>query len=213
MGLFTNFLGTRNGRFFRYVPKHVDLKKAPGQSTLPLATLGDWFRAAPYVLWCTPNGTWALIALAIYFLAPYDLSPTGTGAAAPLSVAFFKERFPLWFAVTFGYTAFWHVTLYGLGWAERPFIKNRVYNAAKVAHNLAYSLAGIAMWTAFENVFVFLWSTGRLAYVSDAAAAASPLLGIAHFLGSLMGIALWRDFHFYFAHRCVAGAAACRGWA
>jgi hypothetical protein len=83
---------------------------------------------------------------------------------APLSVAFFKERAPLWFALTFGYTAFWHVTLYFLGWADRPFIKARPYNLDKMAHNLFWSISGVAIWVGFENVIAYLWATGRLEY-------------------------------------------------
>lgn len=87
-------------------------------------------------VWGSPNGVWALIALVAYFACPYDLTPTGAAYQAPLSAAYFVERFPLYAALTFGYTAFWHVTLYGLGWGTRPFIKNRPYNVDKVAHNL-----------------------------------------------------------------------------
>ena len=87
--------------------------------------------------------------------------------SAPLSLAFFGARFPLWFGVTFGYTAFWHVTLYAFKWAERPFIANRAYSVDKVAHNIAWSASGIAIWVAFENMFAYLWATGRLAYTPD----------------------------------------------
>ena len=40
--------------------------------------------------------------------------------------------FPMWAALAFGYTGFWHVTLYMLGWGKRPFIANRPYNLDKV---------------------------------------------------------------------------------
>ena len=69
---------------------------------------------------------------------------------------------PLWCLATFGYTGFWHVTLYFFGMAERPFIQGRKYRVAKVLHNLAYSLSGVAIWVAFENVFAFLWGTSPL---------------------------------------------------
>jgi hypothetical protein len=52
----------------------------------------------------------------VLVLLQYDLSDAGVSAQAPLSWAFFRSRFPLWAAVTFGYTAFWHVTLYQFGW-------------------------------------------------------------------------------------------------
>jgi len=190
-GLFSNFAGTRNGAFFRYVGAHVDKKLPPGCSPMPVATFGGWLQQMPFVLWNTPNTVWAVIALLFYFAFPYDLSAGGAAARAPLSLAFFAERFPLWAAVTFGYSAFWHVTLYFLGWAERPFIKGRQYNVDKIAHNLFWSLSGVAIWVAFENVFAFLWATGRLQYESDAASFSSAA-GVARFVAALALTPVWR---------------------
>lgn len=79
-----------------------------------------------------PNTVWGLLALVFYFIFPYDLAPTSAAARAPLSLAFFIERFPLWAALTFGYTGFWHVTLYFLGWSDRPFLPKRIYKISKV---------------------------------------------------------------------------------
>ena len=100
--------GSHNGAFFKIVPGHVDKSKAPGVSTIPTPLFSQWLAAAPFVLVDTPNTVWALIALAMYFGVPYDLSPGSAAATAPLSTAFFAQRLPLWLAVTVGYTAFWH---------------------------------------------------------------------------------------------------------
>lgn len=35
-------------------------------------------------------------------------------------------------------------------------------------HNVFWSTCGVAIFVPFENVFCFLWSTGRLAYMPDA---------------------------------------------
>lgn len=72
----------------------------------------------------------------------------------------------------------------------------------QVAHNLFWSLVGIVIWVGFENVFAFLWATGRLPYVTDAESFATPL-GIASFVAALCLTPVWRDFHFYFAHRLL----------
>ncbi len=109
-------------------------------------------------VWASPNTIWSAIALIMYFAFPYDLSPNSVASKAPLSVEFFKERGPLWFFVTFGYTGFWHVTLYFLEWAKRPFILDRIYNWKKVFHNIFYSVVGIIIWIAFgslNNFFMF----------------------------------------------------------
>ncbi len=145
-------------------------------------------------MWASLNIVWLAIALALYYGAPYDLSPSGAAARGPLTAAFIAERFPLWLACTLGYTAFWHVTLYGLGWAARPFVAGRRYSCDNTAHNLFYLTVGVAMWTGFENVFAFLWATGRLPYLADAAAF-STWWGALIFAAGLVYIPVWRDFH------------------
>jgi hypothetical protein len=107
-------------------------------------------------------------------------------------MAFFKERFPLWLFLTHGYTAFWHVTLYWLKWSDRPLIPSRIFNLGKVLHNIMHSTFGIAQWVCFENVFSFLWATGRLQYLSDSDAA-STWSGLAIFIIGLVAVPLWRD--------------------
>ncbi len=57
MGLFTNFLGTKYGRLFGYVPDHVDTKLPPGCSPIPVATFAGWLKAIPTMLWWVAGGT------------------------------------------------------------------------------------------------------------------------------------------------------------
>jgi sterol desaturase/sphingolipid hydroxylase (fatty acid hydroxylase superfamily) len=195
-----NLFGMVNGKYFGEPPLYVDKTQAAGMTDLPKPTLITWIRNAPFVLITTPNFIWAAISLVLYANAPYNLSPESTAALAPISSAFFLERFPLWFGITFGYFSFWHITLYYFNMAQRPFIANRVYTIDKVVHNAFWTTSGIAIWTVFENVFAYLWATGRLPYISDTASISTPL-GLFAFLAALMGIPLWRSLHFYFAHR------------
>jgi hypothetical protein len=141
MAFLGDWFGMRHFSFFGVPPAFVEPSKKPGMSEVPKPTLPGWLAASPFVLITSPNFIWAVAALAVYFLAPYDLSAHGTAAQAPLSLAFFAERLPLWLAVTLGYVAFWHVTLHVLDWASRPFIQNRTYNVDKTMHNVRASLA------------------------------------------------------------------------
>jgi lathosterol oxidase len=202
MGPFSNFLGTRSGRIFGVVPPYVDKDLPPGCSKIPLATFKAWLSRAPTVLWDSLNGLWALVALAMYFAFPYDLGPESTAASAPVSVAFIKERLPLWAGVMIAYISIWHITLYWLNWSKRPFVKDRSYNIEKVAHNMFWTSSALVMWVCCENVFAFLWSTRRLDYEPDAQAFTS-LTGVARFIAALMLVPLWRNVHFYFAHRLL----------
>ena len=200
LGFPGNYFGFRNGKLFGETNPHVNMEKLPGMSILPRPTVYSWMREAPFILITSPNMIWCLVALGLYGVFPYDLSPTGSAFSTPLSWAFFIERFPIWFALTFGYTSFWHVTLYGLNWAKRPFIKNRPYNIDKVVHNIFWSSSGIVIWTMFENVFAYLWATNRLSYIDNGESFTTGN-GFLKFVAATMLIPVWRDVHFYFAHR------------
>jgi sterol desaturase/sphingolipid hydroxylase (fatty acid hydroxylase superfamily) len=84
--------------------------------------------------------------------------------------------------------------------AQRPFVSNRVYNTDKVIHNIFWTTSGIAIWTVFENVFAYLWATGRLPYISNETTFSTGW-GLGYFMLALIGVPAWRSFHFYFAHR------------
>lgn len=195
-----NMFGMINGKYFGEPPLYVDKNLPPGMTDMPKPTLVSWLCKAPFILVTTPNFVWALMSFALYTLAPYNLGAGSSALIAPISYPFFMERFPIWFGVTFGYFSFWHVTLYGFNMAQRPFIADRNYSLDKLVHNVFWTTSGIAIWTVFENVFAFLWSTGKLPYISDTITLSTPL-GIATFIAVLAGIPLWRSIHFYFAHR------------
>lgn len=188
------------GKYFGEPPLYVDKSRSPGMTDLPRPTIESWIRNSPFVIITTPNFIWAIISLGLYTMAPYNLADDSTAALAPISSAFFLERFPLWFGITFGYFSFWHVALYGMNMAQRPFIANRPYRIGKVVHNAFWTTSGIAIWTVFENIFAYLWATGRLPYISNVNSI-STYWGAAAFLAALMGVPVWRSIHFYFAHR------------
>ena len=193
-GIFRDLAGGKNGRFFQILPDFVDKKSKPGFSKIAAPSILDWVVSAVTLrhVWASPNTVWSLMALGMYFGVPYDLSPGSAASKSPLSLGFFLERFPLWAGVTFAYTAFWHVTLYFLEWAKRPFIPNRVYNFGKVLHNMFYSLSGVVIWVGFENVFAYLWATGRLPYLSNDVAFTTRW-GMVNFLAGIALIPVWRD--------------------
>jgi sterol desaturase/sphingolipid hydroxylase (fatty acid hydroxylase superfamily) len=197
---YNNMFGLTRGKYFGEPPLYVDKSQAPGMTDLLKPTVAGWLRAAPLVLINTPNFIWMCVALLTYKFFPYDLSPDSIAAAGPLTYAFFAERLPLWLPLIFGYFAFCHISIYGFNLSTRPFIADRVYNVDKVVHNAFWTTSGIVIWTAYENVFCYLWASGRLSYISDIQSFGT-LWGFAAFLGALMSVPLWRSFHFYFAHR------------
>lgn len=182
-----NWFGLHNGVFIGEPPSYVDKAKEPGRSLIPAATPLQWMMNAPFVLVTSPNFVWACVALTIYAYFPYTMN-----VDSPISGTFFTERFPLWFSLVFGYDLAWHAALYGFNLAKRPFVANRTYNVDKVVHNVFWTTSGIAIWTVFENIACYLWTTGRLPYSPDSFGSITL---------ALMAVPVWRSVHFYFAHR------------
>ena len=195
-----NMFGMVRGKYIGEPPLYVDTTLPPGMTELPAPTLQSWVWNIPSALITSPNFVWVLISLGLDANAPYDLGPDSAAAQAPISSVFFLERFPIWFGITFGYFSFWHIILYYCDTAKRPFLPNRVYTFEKVFHNAFWTTSGIAIWTVFENVFAYVWATGRLPYISDETSF-STMWGFGIFMLTLLGVPAWRSIHFYFAHR------------
>jgi sterol desaturase/sphingolipid hydroxylase (fatty acid hydroxylase superfamily) len=195
-----NCFGLVKGRFIGEPPAYVNKALRPGSSAVPKPTVAAWLQNAPLVLITSPNFLWACMALLLYGFFPYQLGADSTAAVGPISFGFFVERFPIWSTVTLGYAAFWHIALYFQKLASRPFIQARTYSWDKVAHNVLWTTSGIAIWTCFENSMCYLWSSGRLSYITDTESFGS-MGGMLAFIVALMAVPLWRSFHFYWAHR------------
>jgi sterol desaturase/sphingolipid hydroxylase (fatty acid hydroxylase superfamily) len=198
--IYENMFGMVRGKYIGESPLYVDTSLPPGMTNMPVPTVASWIWNIPFGVVTTPNFIWASISLMFYAAAPYNLGPDSPAAQAPISSAFFLERFPIWFSITFGYVSFWHITLYSFAVAQRPFVSKRVYNVDKVIHNIFWTTSGIAIWTIFENVIAYLWATARLPYISNETTF-STVWGFAYFMFALIGIPAWRSIHFYFAHR------------
>lgn len=182
----SNLFGLVNGKLIGEAPLYVNRLRRPGATEVPKPTLTKWIQNTPFVLINSPNFLWALIALLIYQYNPYPMNVT-----SPITYDFMTKRIQLWLPTVLGYSTFWYSSLYSFNLGSRPFIPDRKSNYNKLAHNIFWTTSGICIWTAFENIFCYLWSTGRLQYSHDTFS----------FVVALMGIPLWRSFHFYFAHR------------
>lgn len=189
------FAGLVQGTHLFGNPSYVDPKKAPGDTPVPVDG-GSWW--VPYVtgefIYASPNLVWLIMAVLVYFVFPYD------GALRDgWSVEFFLARCAINGGLVVSFFGFWHVTLYWLGWAKRPFLPNREYRWSKLVHNLFYSLVGAFIWTCFECLMIQAYHLGRVPYISNGAALSSWKNAISVF--SWIALApLVRDLHFYHAH-------------
>jgi len=189
-----NWFGLNNGRLVGEPATWVDKTLAPGRTPIPKITWLQAAQRAPFVIITSPNFVWAAISLALYRFAPYDLTVT-----QPIAASFLISRLQIWLPLVLGYFGFWHAVSHLM--AKRPYI-DRNYSVDKVAHNVFWTVSGVGIWTLYENLFCYLWASGRLAYLSDAVSFGT-WMGGARFLLALAAVPIWRNFHFYFAHRLL----------
>jgi len=195
------FAGTGpNGSFFE-TPGWVDKEKPPGMTsqTEAVAPPGWWIKLVTgYFLFFSPNLVWLTIALIDYFYFPYDYE----AAKSLTDLHWVKYRFFVNFGITFGFFGFWHVVLYIFNWSQRPFHPSRVYRVGKVLHNMWYSFLGVVQFTVWEAIYVHCCATGRILFMSDEEAASSSY-NFFLFVLAAFWVPLYREFHFYFAHRFI----------
>ena len=193
------FAGTEQGSFFK-APAWVDTKKAPG-TTSQASVYGKegWWHdlATGKFLLYSPNLVWLIMALFVYFVFPYDFK-----AAQTWSRGWVLGRIAVNECVVFVYFGFWHVTMYWLGWGQRPFQAGRVWRWGKVLHNIWYTALGALQWAVWECIFVHCYATGRLPYIPDAELLSSPAAAT-NLLAVFFLVPLYREVHFYLAHRLI----------
>jgi sterol desaturase/sphingolipid hydroxylase (fatty acid hydroxylase superfamily) len=145
----------------------------------------------------SPNLVWLAFALFDYFVFPYNFE-----AAKVWSFSWILPRAVINTALVFGYFGYWHVTLYCLKWGTRPFKQDREYKWSKIAHNCFFCLLGALQWTVWEAIYMHCCATGRISYLSDKDAFSTPM-GLLNFVASIFWVPLFRELHFYFAHRFI----------
>eukprot|EP00036_Acanthoecidae_sp_10tr_P012435 CAMPEP_0206285448 /NCGR_PEP_ID=MMETSP0106_2-20121207/103_1 /ASSEMBLY_ACC=CAM_ASM_000206 /TAXON_ID=81532 /ORGANISM="Acanthoeca-like sp., Strain 10tr" /LENGTH=438 /DNA_ID=CAMNT_0053715965 /DNA_START=24 /DNA_END=1340 /DNA_ORIENTATION=+ len=190
--------GMVDGSFFK-TPKWVDQEKAPGRTPQTPARWGPLLSKilSGQGLIFSPNLIWLTIAALDYVVFPYDFDKATT-----LQRDWILERALINVGIIGCYYSFWHGTTYLVAWSTRKFSADTRPSALNMAHNIWYTTLGALQWTAWEVLFVHMWATGKLGYVSDQEVISSPRAALAT-LAWLVAIPVWRGAHFYFAHRFI----------
>lgn len=186
---------------FGFVPTWVDPSLPPGFSS-NRSQVGMWPTASAilsmrYFLY-SPNLAWFAIALAMHAIAPYDLD----AAARGWELRWFLARFTINAVVAFTYYSYFFIGLYWAGWASREYRPGVRPTAGNMAHNLWYWSLGVLQWTCWEAVMMRLWATHVVPYASADEILVSPSL-LARNTIALLVVPIWRDIHFYIAHRFI----------
>jgi sterol desaturase/sphingolipid hydroxylase (fatty acid hydroxylase superfamily) len=136
------------------------------------------------------------MALLMHNFMPYDIEAARGGWALDWAL----RRFGLNLGVSFAYYGFFFAGLYLWGWSDRKFAPGSFPTVGNMLHNFWYWTLGIAQWTCWECVVMRLWATGKVPFVSNAEVMASSELLAWNLLWVLV-VPVWRDLHFYIAHR------------
>jgi len=196
------FAGTGpTGKFFETPHEWVDPKRAPGTTPQPVNVnwlKGYWTFAFAFY---SPNLVWFAAAALDYLIFPYDIASTAD-LSSPLFRDFLIHRFAVNTLFTISYFGFWHVSLYHWGWGQRKFNPNGFPANARLLHNIWYLMLGVAQWTVWEGCIIHLFASGKMPHISDHDAF-STVSGAARLVAGFFLVPLFRDLHFYFAHRML----------
>jgi len=198
MTVVAGFAGTKGGSFVGFTPAFVNLTKRPGTSHQKLALWSVWAHgvlSAKHMIF-SPNLIWLLVATVIWLIFPYDFE-----SAQTLAMDWIARRAALNICILFGY---YGAVVYGTNaYAQRKFRPDMTPSWVNLAHNIWYSMLGALHWTAWEVLFVHLFATGRLSYVTNDELSGSGISVIAREALAATLIPVWRSFHFYWSHRLL----------
>jgi len=196
----TRLGGLPGGKIFGGVESWVDTSKAAGcTSQVQQLGLENTIRQIVTLkyFFYSPNLVWLILAFVIYAVAPYDIP-----AARTWSWSWILPRLFLNLAVAFAYYGFFYFGLYISNWSSRKFAPEKFPTAGNMAHNLYYWSLGVLQWTLLEALMLRLWAIGKVPYATAGELFSSPaLLSLNVFW--VMVMPLWRDLHFYIAHRFI----------
>eukprot|EP00756_Hemistasia_phaeocysticola_P024898 Hpha_TRINITY_DN15976_c2_g6::TRINITY_DN15976_c2_g6_i1::g.73995::m.73995 len=193
--------GIRKAGVFATLPSWVDGELAAG-STAQTKVLGFEQTMKDLLafrfFFFSPNLVWASMALAVHFVFPYEIDALREG----YSLDVLLRRLVLNFSVCGAYYLFFYVGLYHLGWAKRKYSPGTYPTFGNMCHNAWYWGLGVFQWTLWEMVMTRLWATGKVGFVTDAQVWNDKWL-LAKQVFWLFAVPVWRDVHFYFAHRFI----------
>eukprot|EP01064_Diplonema_japonicum_P022584 TRINITY_DN3255_c0_g2_i1.p1 TRINITY_DN3255_c0_g2~~TRINITY_DN3255_c0_g2_i1.p1 ORF type:complete len:478 (+),score=130.19 TRINITY_DN3255_c0_g2_i1:48-1481(+) len=200
--------GLSGGSIFRPAG-WVDLKKRPGETSMSGQLFFQPWNVVRTIL-MTPNLMWLLLSAALYVLAPYDME-----AAGRWDGAWFARRCGVNTLVIYLYFGWWHFVSHFL--SRRKYAPHSYPSLATMVQNVWYTTLGALQWSAWEMAYYHLLAEGRVPYDTDEEAWFSwwttmgynndnSTTALTTFLWNVMwvlAIPLYRDFHFYFAHRTI----------
>lgn len=197
----SSIFGLHNYRLFGQIPSWIDPKKAPGFT--PLTDIVSFTSFVSDIitgkyLFLSPNATWLSLSLAYYALHPYDSSPS----TPHHWIASFTTRLAFNFTACFAYYSFFFVHLYMLQSSKRKFYPGSWPTRGNMAHNVWFWALGVVQWSFLEVLMEKLWKSEVVTVATFADLRRDPRL-LALNVAVVLLVPIWRDFHFYSAHRFI----------
>ena len=198
--LFKGFAGI-NGSIFNSTPEWVDSEKEPGYTSqtkeLGLSkTMKDIFNARFFFF--SPNLVWFCIAMSIHLMYPYDMESAREG----FDLSWILPRFVFNLTLGLVYYGFFFSALYVFSYSQRKFSPESYPTFGNMMHNMYYWGLGIVQWTFWECVMTRLWATDKVGFKSNEEIMNDNYLMALNLMWILL-VPIWRDLHFYIAHRFI----------
>eukprot|EP00930_Biecheleria_cincta_P087111 TRINITY_DN76367_c0_g1_i1.p1 TRINITY_DN76367_c0_g1~~TRINITY_DN76367_c0_g1_i1.p1 ORF type:complete len:443 (-),score=31.44 TRINITY_DN76367_c0_g1_i1:3-1331(-) len=192
-------LGIRRDGFFT-VPRWVDTSALPGHTDqTEQVDLGQTVQGVVMLRYHVFSHVlgFAMLALAVYSVAPYDLDQAIHAWTAQLLFGRLRVNYPL----AFLFYLTWHISLGTFQFAKRPY-RQATHTAANLLHDLWYWSLGVLQWSFWESLMMYLWASGRVPYQTDAEVLASASKLAWNILLFAVSSPM-EDLHFYFMHRFI----------
>lgn len=189
--LMGTFGGLNDWRVFGATPSWINPKNPPG-FTSQSDSISLWITiksilTMEYMVF-SPNITWLTMSAVYLYFFPY-------GEVS------FAYRLVVNTLLCGTYYFFFYAGLYLAGMSKRKFSPGSYPTTWNMIHNVYYWFLGVLQWTCYEYAMQKLWASDILSTPPTY----GEILSDKHLMwlncGTLLLIPIWRDFHFYSAHR------------
>ena len=126
---------------------------------------------------------------------PYDYSSSIDSASI------LKYRLAVNSIVCGAYYFYFYAGLYINGWGKRKFFPGSYPTRGNMVHNVYYWFLGVLQWTLYEVAMQKLWGSGMMPGPPTYEEVFSSNRLLALNVATILAIPIWRDIHFYSAHR------------
>lgn len=149
----------------------------------------------------SPNLVWFLAAVFVFFAKPYD-EELFREARNGFHLRWMAPRFAVHFGVSLLYYGYFFLGCYVWRLSTRKFKPGSWPTPSNMMHNLFFWTLGMLQVAAYDAIMIRLWATRAVDMVTNQEVAENAYEAV-KLAVTIALVPLWRDFHFYAAHRFI----------